>query len=80
MNNKYITKNFLKTTLQYFFERLRKDLNKSMLNNYNGLVNGEPKIKYLGNLDQDTITLRNIELDFINDFTVADIEKTWNEI
>ena len=33
MNNKYITKNFLKTTLQYFFERLRKDLNKSMLNN-----------------------------------------------
>lgn len=80
MNNKYITKNFLKTTLQYFFERLRKDLNKSMLNNYNGLVNGEPKIKYLGNLDQDTITLRNIELDFINDFTVADIEKIWNEI
>ena len=47
MNNKYITKNFLKTTLQYFFERLRKDLNKSMLNNYNGLVNGESKIKYL---------------------------------
>ena len=80
MNNKYITKNFLKTTLQYFFERLRKDLNKSMLNNYNGLVNGEPKIKYLGNLDQDTITLRNIELDFINDFTVTDIEKIWNEI
>ncbi len=80
MNNKYITKIFLKTTLQYFFERLRKDLNKSMLNNYNGLVNGEPKIKYLGNLDQDTITLRNIELDFINDFTVADIEKIWNEI
>lgn len=80
MNNKYITKNFLKTTLQYFFERFRKDLNKSMLNNYNGLVNGESKIKYLGNLDQDTITLRNIELDFINDFTVADIEKIWNEI
>lgn len=80
MNNKYITKNFLKTTLQYFFERLRKDLNKSMLNNYNGLVNGEPKIKYLGNLDQDTITLRNIELDFINDFSVDDIEKIWNEI
>lgn len=80
MNNKYITKNFLKTTLQYFFERLRKDLNKSMLNNYNGLVNGEPKIKYLGNLDQDTITLRNIELDFINDFNVDDIEKIWNEI
>lgn len=80
MNNKYITKNFLKTTLQYFFERLRKDLNKSMLNNYNGLVNGESKIKYLGNLDQDTITLRNIELDFINDFSVDDIERIWNEI